>query len=236
MIFSKGVILPKLNFEEDEIRKIPIKTLCTYYRQLSPQARSTVALSSMINFPYLILGNNFILLLRASGVTCLFLLNFDPDTEKRVTVALLHQCSASAVNFVSEKQTYDFSQVKRFEHQTQCHGLASTPFNLYFYFLKYLSSGVLPTAEIFQVVFFRNAAPLIFFSPSIFTNQPLFIDDRNSHIENLGWFVPYNRIIIARTRLIIRKNYYYRCWPYTSILVNQKIEVFQFEKNVLPLR
>ncbi len=33
-------------------------------------------LSSMINFPYLILGNNFMLLLRASGVTCLFLFNF----------------------------------------------------------------------------------------------------------------------------------------------------------------
>ncbi len=77
MIFSEGVILPKLNFGDDEIRKIPIKTLCTYYRLLSPQAGSAVTLSSMISFPYLILGNNFILLLWASSVTCLFLFNFD---------------------------------------------------------------------------------------------------------------------------------------------------------------
>ncbi len=79
MISSKGVILPKLNFEDDEIRKITIKTLCTYYRLLSPQAGSAVALSSMINFPYIFLGNNFLLLLRTSGVTCLFLFNFALD-------------------------------------------------------------------------------------------------------------------------------------------------------------
>ncbi len=74
MIFSKWVIPPKLNFEDDEIRKIFIKTLCTYYRLLSPQAGSAVTLSSMINFPYLILSINFILLLRASGVTFFFYL------------------------------------------------------------------------------------------------------------------------------------------------------------------
>ncbi len=66
MIFSKGVILTKRNFEDNEIKKITIKTLYTYYRLLSAQAGSAVALSSMINFPYLILGNNFILLLQAS--------------------------------------------------------------------------------------------------------------------------------------------------------------------------
>ncbi len=82
MIFSKGVILSKLNFEDDEIKKIPIKTLRTYYRLLSPQAASAMALSSMINFPYLIFGNNFILLLQASEVTCLFLFNFGKNLSQ----------------------------------------------------------------------------------------------------------------------------------------------------------
>ncbi len=54
-----------------------------YYRLLSAQAGSSVALSSMINFPYLILGNNFILLLRACGVTCLFPFNFAPELSRK---------------------------------------------------------------------------------------------------------------------------------------------------------
>ncbi len=101
MIFSKGVILTKLNFEDDEIRKIPIKTLCTYYRLLSPQAGSAVALSSMINFPYLILGNNFILLLWASGVTCLFLFNFGHNEwELHLAARLSYRTARTRANFV----------------------------------------------------------------------------------------------------------------------------------------
>ncbi len=76
MILSKRGYPTKTKLWRRWNQKNTHKNIMYFLSRVITQTGSAVALPSMINFPYLILGNNFILCVRASGVTCLFLFNF----------------------------------------------------------------------------------------------------------------------------------------------------------------